>query len=128
MATRGEGTLARLPLRVSRLIGKQFRNEEHEQLGEIRDLVADPSGKIGYLLVAYGGTLGIGERLVPVPWDSARISHSGENYVVSINISKENFEKAPYLSEREWSNYAATDWEGNIQQYYESVPRPGEIH
>ncbi len=128
MAVRAEGGLARLPIRISRLLGKAFLNEEHEQLGSVRDFVADPSGNIGYVLVAFGGTLGIGEKIVPVPWDAVKVYHSGNDYVISVNISKENFEKAPHLSEKEWANFAATDWESNIRDYYESVPRQAEIH
>ncbi len=125
---KAEGGLTKLPIRMSRLLGKAFLNEEHEQLGSVRDFVTDPSGGIGYVLVAYGGTLGIGEKLVPVPWEAVKIYHSGNDYVISVNISKENFEKAPYLFEKEWANFAATDWEGHIREYYARVPKQAEIH
>ena len=127
MATKGDTGLGRLPIRISKLLGRAFKSEDNNQLGVIRDLVTGPDGQIGYVLVAYGGTLGMGEKIAPVPWHAVRIHHSGGDYFISVNISKENFERAPYLSDKEWSNYAATDWEGNIQNYYESALKPGEF-
>jgi len=55
--------------RASTLIGMKVENKEGEKLGSIEDLVLDPeTGTIRYAALARGGFLGIGEKLVAVPW------------------------------------------------------------
>jgi sporulation protein YlmC with PRC-barrel domain len=57
--------------RASNLIGMNVTNPAGEKLGSINDLVVDPkTGTIRYAALARGGFLGIGEKLVAVPWEA----------------------------------------------------------
>lgn len=57
--------------RASDLIRMKVENKEGTQLGSIEDLVFDPkTGTIRYAALARGGVLGIGEKLVAVPWNA----------------------------------------------------------
>jgi len=57
--------------RASKLIGMNVTNPAGEKLGSINDLVVDPkTGTIRYAALARGGFLGIGQKLVAVPWEA----------------------------------------------------------
>jgi sporulation protein YlmC with PRC-barrel domain len=57
--------------RASDLIGMSVKNKEGQDLGSVKDLVFDPkTGTIRYAALSRGGILGIGEKLVAVPWNA----------------------------------------------------------
>lgn len=57
--------------RATSLIGMKVENKAGEKLGSIEDLVLDAkTGTIRYAALARGGFLGIGEKLVAVPWNA----------------------------------------------------------
>jgi sporulation protein YlmC with PRC-barrel domain len=79
---------------ASGLLGSRLRNGAGETLGKIEDLVIDPStGKILHAVVSYGGFLGIGNKLVSIPWSTPVMSPS-RNYVV-LDSKKEVIEHSP---------------------------------
>lgn len=55
--------------RASDLIGMSVKNKKGEELGSLQDLVLDPkTGTIRYAALGRGGLLGVGQKLVAVPW------------------------------------------------------------
>jgi hypothetical protein len=48
--------------RSSKLIGVNVYNEQNEKLGDINEIILDPSGKVLGYVVGVGGFLGIGEH------------------------------------------------------------------
>lgn len=60
------------------LIGKEVVDVKGESAGTVDDLVVDADlGMVAYVIVSRGGVLGMGERLVPVPFKSVRRTPSG---------------------------------------------------
>ena len=58
--------------RASKLVGATVVNSADESIGKIDDLVVNPQDKITYAIVSVGGFLGVGNKLVAVPFDSLR--------------------------------------------------------
>ena len=48
--------------RASKLIGVKIYNEQNERLGDINEILLDPSGKVTGYIVGVGGFLGMGEH------------------------------------------------------------------
>lgn len=87
--------------KASGLLGMEVRNPQNEKLGEIKDLVLDlKSGKISYAVLAVGGFLGLGEKLLAVPVDVFQVSEQDGNLV--LNADKAKIQAAP--------GFAATNW------------------
>jgi sporulation protein YlmC with PRC-barrel domain len=79
---------------ASSLLGSSVRNNAGQSLGKIKDIVIDPAtGKILHLVVSYGGFLGIGGKLVSIPWSSPAVS-SARNYIV-LDSNRETIEHSP---------------------------------
>lgn len=87
--------------KASGLLGMEVKNQQDEKLGEIKDLVLDlKSGKISYAVLAVGGFLGLGEKLLAVPVDAFQINQ--QDGTLLLNADKAKIEAAP--------GFAATNW------------------
>jgi sporulation protein YlmC with PRC-barrel domain len=100
--------------KVSSINGATVRNLENEELGSIEDTVIDPrSGEISYVVLSIGGFLGVGEKLVAVPWDQLRIVESddedGPYYVV--DATRETLERREGLDDDDWPRELKDRWE-----------------
>ncbi|THD73670.1 MAG: PRC-barrel domain containing protein [Bradyrhizobium sp.] len=58
--------------RASKVVGLNVYNENNESLGSINDLLTDKSGNIKAAVISVGGFLGVGTRLVAVPFDKIK--------------------------------------------------------
>jgi hypothetical protein len=60
--------------RSSKIVGSPVVNDVNEKIGEIEDLLVEPSDRVLFAVLSVGGFLGIGQRLVVVPFNSLRIT------------------------------------------------------
>ena len=56
--------------RASKLVGAAVVNSKDERIGTIDDLVVNPDDRVTYAVLSVGGSLGIGSKLVAVPFHS----------------------------------------------------------
>lgn len=74
--------------------GTNVYNPAGEKLGSIDSLMIDKiTGKVRYAVMEFGGFLGMGTDLYPLPWDSLKYEPNQGGYVVS--VTKEQLEHAP---------------------------------
>src|SRR5262245_37675486 len=79
---------------TSDLIGATVKSPEGENLGSIRELVLDPQdAKIKNAVVAMGGILGFGSKLVSIPWKEVALQPDGKTAVVG--MGKAELQDAP---------------------------------
>ena len=102
---------------VDKIIGSKVINAKGETLGKIEDLVFDiDTGRILYAILDFGGFLGIGSKLFPVPWESlAAIPLEG---IFFLNQSKEQMEKAPAFEKNNLPNMGDMHWGEGIFKHY----------
>jgi sporulation protein YlmC with PRC-barrel domain len=60
--------------RASKVVGLNVYNAQNENVGSINDLLLDKSGNIKAAVISVGGFLGMGARLVAVPFDKMKFS------------------------------------------------------
>jgi sporulation protein YlmC with PRC-barrel domain len=90
-------------LTASSLIGNKVYNKEDEQLGDIKDIMIDVhSGKIDYMIIEFGGFLGIGEKLFAVPFRALVLDT--ERHAFILNQKREVLENAPGFDKEHWPN------------------------
>lgn len=66
--------------RASKVIGESVKNEAGDNVGKIDDLLvrADGPNRVLFAVVSVGGFLGIGNKLVAVPYASLQTNAKGE--------------------------------------------------
>lgn len=80
--------------RASRIIGTNIYNENNETIGEVDDLIFSSTGGQPVAIISVGGFLGIGARLVAVPYE--RLVHNTErNRWVLTGATRDSLQTLP---------------------------------
>jgi sporulation protein YlmC with PRC-barrel domain len=102
---------------VEKIIGSKVINLKGETLGKIENLVVDiDTGRIVYAVLESGGFLGIGDKLLPIPWGSLAALPS--EAIFFLNQSKEQMEKAPAFDRKNVPNMGDMRWGEGIFKHY----------
>lgn len=113
-------------IRATKLIGSNVTSKDGDNLGQVKDFVLDPmTGKIKFALVGQGFMAGVGEKLLPVPWQAVSV-HSEREF--ALNVDKQKLQSAPGWSQSEMEQ---PDYIIRIYRFYELEPQsdiggPGE--
>lgn len=78
--------------RVSKVLGATVVDEANEKIGTIDDLIVTPSNKVPYAVLSVGGFLGMGTRLVVVPYDEMK---AGDNNMVLPGGTRDSLKMLP---------------------------------
>jgi sporulation protein YlmC with PRC-barrel domain len=79
--------------RMSKLIGSNVINDKKEKIGTVDDVIADKDKKqLNFAVLQVGGFLGLGRRLVAVPYDSLVIDDTGQKITLP-GASKDELKK-----------------------------------
>lgn len=79
--------------RVSKLTGKAVQNDKNEKIGSVDDFVI-AQDKVLFAILQVGGFLGVGGKLIAVPFELLQISENGDKIVMP-NATKEDLKKLP---------------------------------
>lgn len=83
-------------LGVATLVGTDVKNSAGDNIGEIKDVIVDNSGKATSVILGTGGVLGLGERNVPISWDQMKIARDENGKMTaSTALTKEQIEGMP---------------------------------
>ena len=81
--TAKQATAAMERTSAEQLIGKAVIGAANEDIGKVKDVILDPqSGKARQLIVASGGFLGIGEKLVAVDYNDAELDARSKRVMI----------------------------------------------
>ena len=99
------------------LDGNDVVNQLDDHLGNIEAIILDvPRGRIAYAVLAFGGFLGIGEKLFAVPWRALVLDVDRKCFV--LNVSKERLETASGFDKDQWPSMADAKWSSEIHDSY----------
>ena len=94
-------------------------NPAGDKLGEIAEIMIDvPSGRVAYAVLSVGGFLGIGEKLLAIPWRALKIDPPNHRFV--LNVSKERLEQAEGFDKDRWPSMADERWATQLHDYYQA--------
>lgn len=109
--------------RVTELKGTNIKTPTGDKLGDLKEVAVDPSGRVCYVAVSVGGFMGLGDKVVAVPWDSLKCSLVGEKLdkkQISLATTKEQLEKAPeFKAGKDGSaEMCNPKWVGRVYEYF----------
>lgn len=114
-------TFANSPVKASSMIGTDVVNMKDEDLGEIKEIVIDPStGKVAYAVMSFGGFMGMGEKLFAIPFSAFEYNLAESEY--TLNIPLERLKAAPGFDADNWPTMANEQWHRDLYKYYEAAP------
>jgi sporulation protein YlmC with PRC-barrel domain len=103
----GENKGALLPnqkgryLTASTLIGDKVVNPRQEHLGEIKDIMLDlESGKIDYIVIEFGGFLGLGVKYFAIPFRLLSLDTANKRFI--FDQSRDVLVNAPGFDMDHW--------------------------
>lgn len=109
------------PVKASNMIGTRVVNPGHDSLGDIKEIVIDRrTGKVAYAVVSFGGFLGVGEKLLAIPFDSFEYNVEKDEYV--LDVSKEQLQEAPGFDPGHWPLMAEEKWHRDVHKFYGRLP------
>ena len=86
------------------IVGQTVKDSEGEDIGEVRDFITQPdSAAIDSLVLSRSRFLGLGEKLVAIPWNKVRVDPQSHELVAT--LTKDELDNAP---EFEYSGEART--------------------
>jgi sporulation protein YlmC with PRC-barrel domain len=98
------GKLANTPVKyltATTILGDKVYNRDDESLGEIKDIMLDlRDGAIEYIVIEFGGFLGIGEKYFAVPFRALILDSDRHAFI--LNQDREVLENAPGFDKNHW--------------------------
>ena len=102
---------------VESLIGNDVCNEQGEDLGDITEIMLDTNtGNVSYVVLTFGGVLGVGSKLFAVPWSALKIDIENKRFI--LNVDKELLNGAPGFDKDNWPEVPDEFWRQTIHSYY----------
>lgn len=83
------------------IMNKDVVNQQGDDIGKISDMrISFPEGRVKYLVLKYGGTLGLGAKQFALP-PEAVIYRSGDDSFV-VNVDKQRLDDAQGFDKDDW--------------------------
>jgi sporulation protein YlmC with PRC-barrel domain len=83
------------------ILGDKVLNPKGEHLGTIKDIMIDlTEGKIEYVVVEFGGFLGIGEKYFALPYSVLKLD--AKNQAFLLDQSRDVLKNAPGFDKEHW--------------------------
>jgi hypothetical protein len=101
------------------LIGDSVVNGQEEDLGDIKEIMIDMrSGQVAYAVLSFGGFLGIGSHVYPIPWEMLTYDEDRHGYIA--DVTAETVRKAPSMALDETDR--PREMEGEMYAYWDVNP------
>ncbi len=105
----------------ARMEGTPVFNKQGTKLGTVHSvMIYKKTGQVAYAVLSFGGFLGLGTHVHPLPWELLDYDADRHGYVV--DLSREMLEKAPTLHLDEADRPSDRSYDERLYDYY-GAPR-----
>ncbi|MFG0243102.1 MAG: PRC-barrel domain-containing protein [Phycisphaerales bacterium JB054] len=104
------------------VLGSSVYNANGEKLGSVDDIVVNRgNGRIMSVVLRDGGLLGIGGKLVAVPYGA--FGYDAAKSRLTLDVTPERLERAPASGSDEWLELDSDDWTEELTETYREMMR-----
>jgi hypothetical protein len=104
-----------------RVEGTAVRRPNGDMIGHIERLMIDKvSGKVSYAVLSFGGFLGMGANLLPLPWVLLAYNPHFEAY--ELDIDEDELKRAPSFRADKDFDWGDRSQETELHRYYRVPP------
>jgi sporulation protein YlmC with PRC-barrel domain len=115
--------------RLSKFMKKDVHNADGKDIGDVKDVVLDGNAnRVSYVVVSYGGVMGIGVKLFAIPWNAFEFRHDDgkdmtkekdrDDYKLFLTLSDENLKNAPGFDDKKWPDMADKNFRDQVNTYW----------
>jgi PRC-barrel domain len=120
-AAAGNNATPNLLVESHRVEGTPVYSELGKRIGNVRHLVIEKaSGRVVYVVISFGGFLGIGSQPRPIPWEMLKYDTTLHGY--RTKITEAEVENAPAADEKLWCDHRR---EKEVRDYWDVPPFRG---
>ncbi|WP_149538915.1 PRC-barrel domain-containing protein [Siccirubricoccus phaeus] len=106
---------------AEKVSGTPVYDAEGESLGSIETVMLDKrSGRVAYAVLAFGGFLGFGEKLFPLPWSVLRYDLELGGY--RVDLDRETLRTGPSFTAAEAPDWGDRAWGERLHSHYGQRP------
>jgi hypothetical protein len=88
-----------------------------ERVGTVKNfMLTKREGRVSYVVISFGGFLGLGESYYPVPWDALTYDPELGGYVV--NLERSRLADAPSLTEADAAPFDDPVYGGRLKEFW----------
>lgn len=104
-----------------RVEGTSVHDNAGHKLGTVHSVMIDKrSGQVAYALMAFGGVLGVGSHIYPIPWEALTYDVDLDGY--RVGMTREQLKSAPRLSLDDTDRPIDRDHAEAVRSYYGTMP------
>ncbi|MBS0530373.1 MAG: PRC-barrel domain-containing protein [Proteobacteria bacterium] len=104
-----------------RVEGTAVRRPNGDKIGHIERLMIDKiSGQVSYAILSFGGFLGLGANLLPLPW--ARLTYDPDLGAYQLDIDDAELKRAPSFRVDKDFDWGDRSGEEDLHRYYGVPP------
>jgi sporulation protein YlmC with PRC-barrel domain len=102
---------------ASTLEGDRALSSDNEEIGKIKEIMLDVErGQIAYAVMSSGGFLGIGDKLMALPWNALTLDTTRKCFV--LNATSDRVRNAPGFDKDTWPAMADIGYARTLHDYY----------
>lgn len=102
------------------VVGVDVKNNQNEDLGQVEAIMLDKlTGKVAYVVLSYGGFLGMGDKLFALPWSI--FSYDVAEDCFKIPLNEQQLKNSPGFDKDNWPDMSNPQWRDSIQNHYSNL-------
>jgi sporulation protein YlmC with PRC-barrel domain len=99
------------------IISLKVMNNQDKDLGKIEAIMLHKvDGKVAYVVLTYGGFMGMGNKLFAIPWNV--FSYDASKDCLRLSLSEEKLKNSPGFDKDNWPDMSNHTWNSSIHSYY----------
>lgn len=104
-----------------RVEGTNVFDADGKKLGTVHSVMINKrSGQVAYALLSFGGVLGVGSHIYPIPWESLDYDVDLDGY--RVEMSREQLQHAPRMSLDDTDRPIDREHAEEVRSYYGAMP------